>query len=103
MPRAAWCVGATADVHKRHARQITVTYPPRCATASARCLLFKSSGSYYANGPDVLGVFRFGTIALCPGDWIGGMETGLQLLMRDGAVRVTFRPRLTAAQYIELL
>ena len=31
------------------------------------------------------------------------METGLQLLMRDGAVRVAFQPRLTAEQYAELL
>jgi len=29
------------------------------------------------------------------------METGLQLLMRDGAVHVTFRPRLTPEQYAE--
>jgi hypothetical protein len=31
------------------------------------------------------------------------METGLRLLMRDGAVRVVFHPRLNAAQYTELL
>jgi hypothetical protein len=31
------------------------------------------------------------------------METGLQLLMRDGAVRVAFHPKLTAEQYAELL
>jgi hypothetical protein len=31
------------------------------------------------------------------------METGLQLLMRDGAVRVAFHPRLSAEQYAELL
>jgi hypothetical protein len=31
------------------------------------------------------------------------METGLQLLMRDGAVRVAFHPRLTADQYADLL
>jgi hypothetical protein len=30
------------------------------------------------------------------------METGLRLLMRDGAVQVIFRPRLTAEQYAEL-
>ena len=30
------------------------------------------------------------------------METSLQLLMRDGAVQVMFRPRLTAEQYAEL-
>jgi hypothetical protein len=30
------------------------------------------------------------------------METGLQLLMRDGAVEVHFRPRLTVEQYAEL-
>jgi hypothetical protein len=30
------------------------------------------------------------------------METALQLLMRDGAVHVRFRPRLTAAQYADL-
>jgi hypothetical protein len=30
------------------------------------------------------------------------MQTGLQLLMRDGAVEVVFRPRLTAEQYAEL-
>jgi hypothetical protein len=31
------------------------------------------------------------------------METGLQLLMRDGAVRVAFHPRLTVDQYAEFL
>jgi hypothetical protein len=31
------------------------------------------------------------------------METGLQLLMRDGALSVAFQPRLTAEQYAELL
>ena len=31
------------------------------------------------------------------------METGLQLLMRDDAVRVAFQPHLTAEQYTELL
>jgi len=31
------------------------------------------------------------------------METGLQLLMRDGALKVIFRPRLSADQYTELL
>ena len=31
------------------------------------------------------------------------MELGLQLLMRDGAVRVGFRPKLTPEQYAELL
>ena len=31
------------------------------------------------------------------------METGLQLLMRDGAMRVLFHPRLTAPQYAQLL
>jgi len=31
------------------------------------------------------------------------METALQLLMRDGALRLTFHPRLTADQYAELL
>ena len=31
------------------------------------------------------------------------MEMGLQLLMRDGAVRLTFHPRLTADQYAELV
>ena len=31
------------------------------------------------------------------------METGLQLLMRDGAVSVKFHPRLNADQYAELL
>jgi hypothetical protein len=31
------------------------------------------------------------------------METGLQLLMRDGAVRVAFHPRLTPEQYVSLL
>jgi hypothetical protein len=31
------------------------------------------------------------------------METSLQLLMRDGAARVRFHPRLTAEQYAELL
>ena len=30
------------------------------------------------------------------------METSLRLLMRDGAIRVTFLPRLDAAQYAEL-
>lgn len=30
------------------------------------------------------------------------METALRLLMRDGAVCVQFRPRLTAEQYAEL-
>jgi hypothetical protein len=30
------------------------------------------------------------------------METGLRLLMRDGALHVTFRPRFTAEQYAEL-
>jgi hypothetical protein len=33
----------------------------------------------------------------------GCMETSLQLLMRDGAARVMFHPRLTAEQYAELL
>ena len=31
------------------------------------------------------------------------METGLQVLMRDGAVHVAFNPRLNAVQYAELL
>ena len=31
------------------------------------------------------------------------METGLQLLMRDGAVHIAFNPRLTADQYAELM
>ena len=31
------------------------------------------------------------------------METGLHLLMRDGALHVAFYPRLTADQYAELL
>jgi hypothetical protein len=31
------------------------------------------------------------------------METALQLLMRDGALRVEFQPNLSAAQYAELL
>ena len=31
------------------------------------------------------------------------METGLKLLMRDGAVGVAFQPQLTAAQYADLL
>jgi hypothetical protein len=31
------------------------------------------------------------------------METALQLLMRDGAVRVAFHQRLTAEQYTDLL
>jgi hypothetical protein len=31
------------------------------------------------------------------------METALRLLMRDGAARVSFHPRLTAEQYAELL
>jgi hypothetical protein len=31
------------------------------------------------------------------------METSLQLLMRDGAARVRFHPRLTVEQYAELL
>ena len=31
------------------------------------------------------------------------METGLQLLMRDGAARIAFQPRLTAEQYAELM
>jgi len=31
------------------------------------------------------------------------METGLQLLMRDGAVRVAFHPRLTPQQYAEFI
>jgi hypothetical protein len=31
------------------------------------------------------------------------VETCLLLLMRDGAVRVVFRPNLSAEQYIELL
>jgi hypothetical protein len=30
------------------------------------------------------------------------METGLKLLLRDGAIHVYFHPRLTAAQYSEL-
>jgi hypothetical protein len=30
------------------------------------------------------------------------METALQLLMRDGAVQIVFRPRLTPEQYAEL-
>jgi hypothetical protein len=30
------------------------------------------------------------------------METGLRLLMRDGALHVTFRPRLSPEQYAEL-
>jgi len=30
------------------------------------------------------------------------METGLQLLLHDGAVQITFKPRLTAEQYAEL-
>lgn len=31
------------------------------------------------------------------------METGLRLLMRDGALCVRFHPRLTADQYAELV
>ena len=31
------------------------------------------------------------------------METGLRLLMRDGAIHVTFHPRLTSPQYDELM
>lgn len=31
------------------------------------------------------------------------METGLRLLMRDGAVQIAFHPRLTPEQYAELL
>jgi hypothetical protein len=31
------------------------------------------------------------------------METALQLLMRDGALRVAFHPKLSAEQYTELL
>ena len=31
------------------------------------------------------------------------METSLQLLMRDGAARIRFHPRLTAEEYAELL
>ena len=31
------------------------------------------------------------------------METGLRLLMQDGAVQIAFHPRLTAEQYAELL
>jgi hypothetical protein len=31
------------------------------------------------------------------------METALRLLMRDGALRIAFHPRLTAEQYGELL
>jgi hypothetical protein len=31
------------------------------------------------------------------------METSLRLLMRDGAARVRFDPRLTAEQYADLL
>jgi hypothetical protein len=31
------------------------------------------------------------------------VEIGLQLLMRDGAICLTFRPRLTAEQYDELM
>ena len=31
------------------------------------------------------------------------METGLPLLMRDGAVRVAFHPRLTPQQYAEFI
>jgi hypothetical protein len=31
------------------------------------------------------------------------MGTGLQLLMTDGAVYVTFKPRLTAEQYATLM
>jgi hypothetical protein len=31
------------------------------------------------------------------------METGLHLLMRDGAARVVFQPRLSTEQYSELL
>jgi hypothetical protein len=31
------------------------------------------------------------------------METGLRLLMRDGAVHLAFHPRLTAEHYAELM
>jgi len=31
------------------------------------------------------------------------METGLRLLMRDGAIHVMFHPRLTSEQYGELM
>lgn len=31
------------------------------------------------------------------------METGLQLLMRDGPIRVTFRSALTPEEYTELM
>lgn len=31
------------------------------------------------------------------------METGLQLLMRDGSISVRFHPRLDADQYAELM
>ena len=30
------------------------------------------------------------------------METGLRLLMRDGAVQIVFRPRLSGQHYAEL-
>jgi hypothetical protein len=30
------------------------------------------------------------------------METGLRLLMRDGALQIRFQPRLSAPQYAEL-
>jgi hypothetical protein len=33
----------------------------------------------------------------------GTMETALHLLMRDGAARVAFHPRLNAEQYADLL
>jgi len=31
------------------------------------------------------------------------METGLQLLMRDGALQIRFHPRLNAVQYADLM
>jgi hypothetical protein len=34
---------------------------------------------------------------------VGRMETALQLLMRDGALRVSFHPKLSATQYAQLL
>lgn len=39
---------------------------------------------------------------ICNRSYVKGMETGLRLLMRDGAMHVLFHPRLTPEQYAEL-
>jgi len=61
----------------------------------------KISGDYGGNARNfwrlsAVEAFNYPAILTC-------METGIQLLMRDGAIAIWFRPRLRAEQYAELM